>query len=334
MPRGTPRRQPTQTPAAEVPALPEAPEAGWVAWADRPLAGHIAPPGLEGVVAEEIAQPLAWRGRLFVAEPQARPVYFAQVSWPEARVLPIASVKDGVRQLRAIQRNWWLFRTGHDRRAKTIAGHLPAVKAPPLAFGEVAPTAPLGGWSLVAPDTILAGAATTSPFPSGEAQLAEDKAGPPNRAYLKLVEALALLGRWPAPGETALDLGASPGGWSWVLAQAGARVWAVDKAPLDAGVARLPGVVSRQDSAFALDPRSEGPVDWLVADIACYPRRLLGLVESWLAAGAARTIVATVKFQGATDHAAVDALAALPGAELRHLWHNKHELTLIIAGAA
>ena len=63
-------------------------------------------------------------------------------------------------------------------------------------------------------------------------------AAPPNRAYLKLWEALTLAanmpdGRMPRPGELCLDLGSSPGGWSWVLQKLGARVISVDKAPLD-----------------------------------------------------------------------------------------------------
>ena len=91
----------------------------------------------------------------------------------------------------------------------------------------------------------------------------EDRAGPPSRAYLKLWEALTLSGQHPGPGDLCLDLGSSPGGWSWALQQMGARIISVDKAPLDPAVARLPGIEHRDDSAFALDPAAIGPVDWL-----------------------------------------------------------------------
>ena len=63
-----------------------------------------------------------------------------------------------------------------------------------------------------------------SPFPHGEVGFVEDKAIPPNRAYLKLWEAFTLLGRHPGAGERCLDMGASPGGWTWVLQSLGAQV--------------------------------------------------------------------------------------------------------------
>ena len=158
----------------------------------------------------------------------------------------------------------------------------------------------------------------------------EDKTGPPNRAYLKLWEALVRLGRWPQPGERCLDLGASPGGWTWVLAGLGADVVAIDKAPLDPKVAAMPGVEWRGESAFALEPESVGPVDWLFCDIVCYPARLLRLVERWRASGLAKRFVCTIKFQGETDHESAAAFAALPNARVLHLHHNKHELTLFL----
>jgi len=158
-------------------------------------------------------------------------------------------------------------------------------------------------------------------------QFVEDRAGPPSRAYLKLWEALTRLGRHPGAGDRCLDLGAAPGGWSWVLAGLGAQVVAVDKAPIDAAVLAMPGVTQRLESAFGLDPKSEPPCDWLFSDVICYPARLLALVRRWIAADAARNIVCTIKFQAETDHATVAEFAAIPGAILFHGAHNKHELT-------
>jgi 23S rRNA (cytidine2498-2'-O)-methyltransferase len=52
-------------------------------------------------------------------------------------------------------------------------------------------------------------------------------------------------------------------------------------------------------------------------------------VRRWLDTGRARRFVCTLKFQGETDHATARAFAAIRGARLMHLSHNKHELTWI-----
>jgi 23S rRNA (cytidine2498-2'-O)-methyltransferase len=114
-----------------------------------------------------------------------------------------------------------------------------------------------------------------------------------------------------------------------VLQKLGARVISVDKAALDPQIARLPGVVYRRESAFALDPQSFGRIDWLVADIACYPQRLLTLIRKWIAAGTVKRFVCTIKFQGPADLDVLHEFAAIPGSHLIHLHHNKHELTWI-----
>jgi len=99
-------------------------------------------------------------------------------------------------------------------------------------------------------------------------------------------------------------------------------VLAVDKAPLAPRIAKLPGVEFRSESAFGLKPE---PVDWLFSDVICYPSRLLELAQRWLPM--ARNMVCTVKFQEKTDHAVVREFATIPGSQLLHLHHNRHELT-------
>lgn len=268
-------------------------------------------------------------GRLVVAYGPEQPVAWTANVWRNPVVTPIASIGDAANKLRAIQRNWVLYSWNHHRRAALIAEKLPSVSAKPLVFGTPAPASPLGSWTLIAPDLMLVSPACSSAFPNGEVQFVEDKEGPPNRAYLKLWEAFTLLGTRPQPGERCVDLGASPGGWTWVLQQTGAQVVSVDKAPLALEIAALPRVETRIESAFGLDPRSVGPVEWLCSDIVCYPDRLLGLVERWLAAGTVKRFVCTLKFQGDTDFAAMQRFAAIPGSRLLHLHHNKHELTWI-----
>jgi 23S rRNA (cytidine2498-2'-O)-methyltransferase len=289
---------------------------------------YLAPEGfVDELLAELGGAATAVHGRLVVAEGPPRPVAWVANLWYDPVRIAIASITDAARQLRAIQRNWALYSYAHHRRAALIAEQLAKVSAKPLVFGGAAPTAPLGSWMLLDPGTLLAAPRCASPFPNGEVSFVEDRRAPPSRAYLKLWELFTVLGERPQPGERCLDLGSSPGGWTWVLQSLGAHVLSVDKAPLDPRIAALPQVEVRRESAFALDPRSVGRIDWLFSDVVCYPERLLALVERWIAAGTVARFVCTVKFQGSTDHDIASRFAAIPGSRLMHLHHNKHELT-------
>jgi 23S rRNA (cytidine2498-2'-O)-methyltransferase len=291
-------------------------------------AAYLAPEGLATTLAEELRRLgvgiACWHGRLALSpDPPAASAWALDV-WTAPVEIPVPSVKAGADALRAMQRNWSLYATAHHRRAALIAARLPPVAARARPFPTLPPASHLGAWTLLAPERMLASPHKTSPFVNGECRFVEDRSGPPSRAYLKLWEALMRLGDWPRPGERCLDLGAAPGGWTWAIARLGAAVLAVDKAPLAPSIAAMPGVAWRQGSAFAVAPE---PVDWLFSDVVAYPRRMLGLVRRWVAAGAARRIVCTIKFQGATDHDTAAEFAAIPGGQLAHLFHNKHELT-------
>lgn len=297
---------------------------------EGPITGYLAPEGFLADLQTELGDVvIETHGRLVLARGPARCCAWAANTWRDPRRLTIASIGDGARQLRDIQRNWVLCPHEHHRRAALLVEKLPKVSAKPLVFPAPAPSAPLGSWMMLALDTLLASPDCSSPFPNGEAQFVEDRVNPPSRAYLKLWEAFTVLGIRPSPGDTCLDLGSSPGGWTWVLQGLGARVVSVDKAPLDDRLTGLPGIEMRRESAFGLDPRSVGPVDWLCSDVICYPERLLGLVERWIALGQVRRFVCSVKFQGATDFATLQRFAAIPGSRLMHLHHNKHEVTWV-----
>lgn len=299
---------------------------------------YLAADGFEAQLREELARRgvviRAEHDRLLIADSSAVPAAWAANIWHDCVELPVASIGTAAKALRDIQRNWAMYAPQHHRRAALIQERLPHVSAKPVVFPTAAPTAPLGSWTLLAPDRMLAAARCISPFANGEVDLVEDKVGPPSRAYLKLWEALVRLRHWPQPGERCLDLGASPGGWTWVLAKLGAEVVAIDKAPLDPRVTAMPGVEWRGESAFALEPASIGPVDWLFSDVICYPARLLRLVERWRATGQVKNFVCTIKFQGETDHEIAEAFAALPGARVLHLHNNKHELTFALVVAS
>lgn len=285
-------------------------------------AAYLAPEGFEEELAFELGEVERRHGRLLVAPGPPRPVAWAQNVWLEPEIRPIASIGDAAKQLRAIQRNWALYSHVEHRRAALIQDKLPHVSAKPIAPYTPLPEAPLGSWTLLDRDTMMFSAACTSPFPHGEVRFEEDREGPPSRAYLKLWEAFTLQGVWPRPGERVIDVGSAPGGWTWVLAQLGADVISVDKAPLDPRVAAMPNVTYRGESAFGLDTE---PVDWFFSDVICYPTRLFELVERWR--GFATRFVCTLKFQGETDHETAARFAAIEGSRLVHLSANRHELT-------
>lgn len=258
-----------------------------------------------------------------------RHAVWAQNVWLRPRFIAVPSIAGGAAALKAVQRNWVLYSTLEHRRAALIQESLPARKAKPHPFGAPAPTAPLGAWTLWSRDLILASELCSSPFPNGEFHFAENKEAPPNRAYLKLWEVFTRTGRMPAPGDLCLDLGSSPGGWTWVLAGLGARVFSVDKAPLAPHIAGHPLVEVCRGSAFAVEPRFTGDVSWLFCDVACYPERLYSFVRKWLDAGMRAHMVCTIKFTGKTDFAALDSFSSIEGSMCMHLFANKHEVTWI-----
>jgi 23S rRNA (cytidine2498-2'-O)-methyltransferase len=266
-------------------------------------------------------------GRLFITAQAPVSAAWSLNTWFDAEIVEIASIGDAAKQLRARQRNWACYDADHRGRSKLITEKLPYLSFRALELGESAPTSPLGSFTLLTPTTMLLAGNCSSPFPNGQPTFVEDRLGPPNRAYLKLWESLALLRRTPAPGERCLDLGASPGGWTWTLAKFGATVHAIDRSPLDPKVTAMRNVTFTAESAFGLDPRAYGRVEWLCSDVIGYPDRILRMVTNWY--DYADTMICTIKLQGETDHESVQPFKELPGGRVIHLAHNKHELTFI-----
>lgn len=269
--------------------------------------------------------------RLVLGYGPPKKLCWSQNTWINPRVIQFNSIGEAASSLTAMQRNWTLYSFTQHRRAKLIQEKLPPIRFKPLKFPSPLPKAPLGSWTLLDHNTLVASPDCSSLFPHGEVTFAEDKLTPPNRAYLKLWEVFTLLEKMPGPGERCLDLGSSPGGWTWVLQQLGAHVTSVDKAPLADHIARLPNIQFMQQSAFALKPSDIGPVDWLFSDVICYPSRLFKYLEQWLKSGT-KNFICTLKFQGETDFETIRQFAAIEDCQLRHLSANKHELTWIKLG--
>ncbi len=264
--------------------------------------------------------------RLYFFDADYQPL-FAQVTWLHCKTLPITSIKDGIKQLRALGKNWALFSINCHRRSQLIQNGLSKIKKDRIAFLAHPPRHPMGGWTLYDKNTIIYSQETTSRYPLGACEFIENKTIPPSRAYLKLWEFFTSHHRPPTAGMRAIDMGASPGGWSWVLSTLKLEVIAVDKAPLEKKIAQLPNITFLKESAFALSPERLPAIDWFLSDIICYPTRLLNLIETWKRKGHIKNFMCTIKFQGEADFAVIDQFLAIPNSNIVHLFHNKHELT-------
>ncbi len=171
----------------------------------------------------------------------------------------------------------------------------------------------------------------------GQRRMADDPLAP-SRSYLKVEEAYGLLGREPAAGESVCDLGAAPGGWSYSAAQRGARVVAVDNGPLKGGALGHALIAHRREDAFRFAPAAGEAYDWLFCDLVEDPQHVLHhLVTPWLERGWCRRFVVILKFGRADPLALLRLLRApggvlarrAPGTRIRHLRHDREELTLV-----
>ncbi len=255
---------------------------------------------------------------------------WAQQVWKNCRQIEISSIGDAAKKLKAEKGKWIHSSVQNFRRGSLIAEQVSTVKD--VAIGFLDPQARGRGkaFCLIENNSLLLSDDVFPAQPYGQVQFKEDKSAP-SRAYLKLWELFSVYGIQPEAGELCLDLGSSPGGWTWVLSSVGCRVLSVDKAPLEPTLSQHPLVTSIKKDAFALDPldvtQQFGKVDWLFSDIICDPKRLLFLVNKWLDSEAVRNFACSVKFKGKTDLETLNQLMAIKGSKAKHLFHNKHEVT-------
>ncbi|MFO1325021.1 MAG: 23S rRNA (cytidine(2498)-2'-O)-methyltransferase RlmM [Burkholderiales bacterium] len=172
-------------------------------------------------------------------------------------------------------------------------------------------------------------------------------AGAPSRSARKLVEALATMldGRdadLVRPGMRAVDLGAAPGGWTFVLAQRGLNVTAIDNGSLKGRVVDDPQVAHLREDGLAWRPRR--PVDWLFCDIVLQPVRIAELAARWIADGAARRAIFNLKLPMKKRYDEVQRceqriaeITARAGVRytlrVKQLYHDREEVTAYLARA-
>ena len=186
--------------------------------------------------------------------------------------------------------------------------------------------------------------ADASPWPLGipRLRLLPDA---PSRSALKLEEALLTL-LSPAekelllrPGMTAADLGAAPGGWTWVLTREHLRVTSVDNGPLRQNVMDTGLVEHLRADGFQWRPSQ--PLDWMVCDMVEQPRRVAERMATWFREGWCRHAVFNLKLpmkkRWEETRLCLDLFQQQAQVPLtvcaRQLYHDREEITVLATTA-
>lgn len=108
----------------------------------------------------------------------------------------------------------------------------------------------------------------------------------PSRSTLKLEEAW----HWFIPkrqwgerlgaGMRAVDLGASPGGWTWQMVKRNMMVEAIDNGPMDAALMETGQVTHHEVDGFKFHPSKK--VHWMVCDMAESPMKVAERIAHWV----------------------------------------------------
>ncbi len=183
----------------------------------------------------------------------------------------------------------------------------------------------------------------SAPWPMGVPRLRLHRDAP-SRSALKLEEALLTLlddgqrARLLQPGMLAADLGAAPGGWTWVLTRHGLKVSAIDNGPLRPHVLDTGLVEHVREDGFRWQPTR--PLDWMVCDMVEQPSKVAARMATWFAQGWCRHAVFNLKlpmkkrWQESRD--CLQRFADDAGRPLtvrsRQLYHDREEITVVVLG--
>ena len=167
----------------------------------------------------------------------------------------------------------------------------------------------------------------------------------PSRSTLKLEEAwLQLMTAeermsFLKLGQTAVDLGAAPGGWTWQLVNKGMKVWSIDNGPMNQDLMDSGQVIHLREDAFKYKP--ERRMDWMVCDVVDQPAKVADRLQRWLVEGWCRYTIFNLKLPMKQRWAEVrniferiDATFSDNGINYqlraKHLYHDREEITVFI----
>ncbi len=250
-------------------------------------------------------------------------------TWTNPVKVNFESISEATKILKSVQRNWVLYPTDSIRRSKLIEEGLPKIQSKPLNFGDFPPKSPIGSWTLLNKNTLLYASACTQNVPYGIYSFIEDQ-NIPSRAYLKLWEFFT---RFQISENlkklNAIDLGACPGGWTWVLSKIFNTVVSIDKAPLDEKINKLKNVVELKQDLLKLDLENfmnSKDISWIFCDAALEPAKIIKYITPAVSNLNVK-FVCTLKLTQTTNLNNLKEALSIPGSQLIHLSANKNEIT-------
>lgn len=179
----------------------------------------------------------------------------------------------------------------------------------------------------------------SSPWPLGIPRLRMHPSAP-SRSALKLEEALlTLLDEDEREARVrdnmqAADLGAAPGGWSWVLMRNGMKVYSIDNGPLQQDLLDSGRVEHLRTDGFSWHPKRR--LDWMVCDMVEQPRRVAERMATWLREGWCRQTIFNLKLpmkkRWDETRLCLDLFEQQCGTAVtlraRQLYHDREEITV------
>ncbi len=166
----------------------------------------------------------------------------------------------------------------------------------------------------------------------------------PSRSTLKLEEAFLQFipkREWDkrlGGGLNAVDLGASPGGWTYQLVKRSMMVTAIDNGPMAESLMQTGQVKHLAVDGFKFEPQKKN-VYWVVCDMIEQPQRVAERMGDWLINGWCQETIFNLKLPMKKRYETVTDILALLEQRLldadikfrlqvKHLYHDREEVTV------
>jgi 23S rRNA (cytidine2498-2'-O)-methyltransferase len=309
--------------------------------------GHVVFAASDPAQAEALGHALPFDALVF-ARQKLRVISDLRDLPPHDRIGPILAALDGVRD--GTPRFGGLCTEHPDTdAARPLAGLArsfgnalrPALRRAGVLAAADDPQAPRLHVCFLAGDHVLLASSAPgdrAPWPLGIPRLRMHPSAP-SRSALKLEEALLVLldDRDRAAlraGIRAADLGAAPGGWTWVLVRHHIHVTAVDNGPMQPALMDSGLVEHLRADGFTWQPPRT--LDWMVCDMVEQPRRVVARMAHWLRNDWCRRTVFNLKLpmkkRWQEVQTCLQALSEGAGRPIdlraRQLFHDREEVTV------